>query len=91
MSIDKLPGAFWVILFGAIYAGLQAFVTAQWPDAPPAAVLGLMTTLGVLMGLVKVLWPQPVAPALPPGVSAQAGMAGPAAPQQESKVKRFLF
>lgn len=88
MSIDKLPGAFWVILFGAIYAGLQAFVTAQWPDAPPAAVLGAMTGLGVLMGAVKVLWPQPELP--PNAQAAPRGLAAPA-PPQESKVKRFLF
>lgn len=87
MSIDKLPGAFWVILFGAIYAGLQAFVTAQWPDAPPAAVLGVMTALGVLMGAVKVLWPQPDTP---DAQAAPRGLAAPA-PQQESKIKRFLF
>jgi len=31
MTINNLPGAIWPILFGAIYAGLQVFVSAQWP------------------------------------------------------------
>ncbi len=91
MTINNLPGAIWPILFGAIYAGLQVFVSAQWPDAPPASVLGIMTALGVLMGALKVLWPEPKVPELPPGVSAQAGMAGPGATQQPGKVAKFFI
>lgn len=90
MSIDKIPGAIWPILFGALYAGLQVFVSAQWPDAPPASVLGIMTALGILMGAVKVLWPQAPGPELPPGVSAQAGMVAPQA-KQPGKVSRFFL
>lgn len=100
MTINNLPGAIWPILFGAIYAGLQVFVSAQWPEAPPATVLGIMTALGVLMGAVKVLWPEPkpatVSDAnLPPGASAQAGLAAPGAAvapvKQPGKVQRFLI
>ncbi len=100
MTINNLPGAIWPILFGAIYAGLQVFVSAQWPEAPPATVLGIMTALGVLMGALKVLWPEPKAqaeyPQPPPGVQAQAGLAGPGQgpgpgpEKQPSKVVRFL-
>lgn len=89
MTISNLPGAIWPILFGAIYAGLQTFVSAQWPDAPPASVLGIMTALGVLMGAIKVLWPQPATPELPPGATAQAGMVAPT--KQPGKVRRFLI
>ncbi len=90
MSINNLPGAIWPILFSAIYAGLQVFVSAQWPDAPPAAVLGIMTALGVAMGAVKVLWPQAQEVVLPPGVSAQAGMVAPEPDKKPGKVARFL-
>lgn len=98
MTINNLPGAIWPILFGAIYAGLQVWVSAQWPEAPPATVLGIMTALGVLMGAVKVLWPQPKTPSadanLPPGASAQAGLAAPGgasgAVRQPGKVQRFF-
>lgn len=92
MTINNLPGAIWPILFGAIYAGLQVFVSAQWPDAPPATVLGVMTALGVLMGAVKVLWPEPKAPELPPGVQAQAGLAAPKMPKANpGKVAKFFI
>jgi len=98
-AIDRLPGAVWPILFGAIYAGLQVFVSAQWPDAPPATVLGIMTALGVLMGALKVLWPTPTVPlagaaALPAGVAADASPRGAVAqptPKQPGKVSRFLL
>lgn len=94
MTINNLPGAIWPILFGAIYAGLQVFVSAQWPTAPPATVLGIMTALGVAMGAVKLLWPQPTpepAADLPPGVSAQAGMTAPEPQKQPGKLSRFLL
>ncbi len=104
MTINNLPGAIWPILFAAIYAGLQVFVSAQWPEAPPATVLGLMTALGVAMGALKVLWPEPrpeTPAALPLGVQAQAGLAGPgpdqaglswhAAERPQSKIVRFLI
>lgn len=90
MSINKLPAAVWPLIYGAVYLALQTFVAAQWPGTPPAYVLGLMALLGGLQGTIKLIWPDPKAPELPPGVSAQAGMAGPAAPQ-ESKLTRFLF
>ena len=91
MTINNLPGAVWPILFGAIYAGLQVFVSAQWPTAPPATVLGLMTALGVLMGAVKVLWPQTPAP--PDGAAAAPrGMVAPETPKaQPGKVVRFFI
>lgn len=50
MSINNLPGAIWPILFGAIYAGLQVFVSAHRPVAPPAEI---------------VRWAQPVLDAQP--------------------------
>lgn len=92
MSINKLPGAFWIALVGGLGVVAEVFVSAQWPDTPPAWVLAGMAALGVLVGLVKVLWPQDAAtaPNLPPGVQAQAGMAAPE-PQKESKLVRFLF
>lgn len=87
MTINNIPGAVWPILFGAIYAGLEVFVRAQWPEAPPATVLGLMTALGVAMGAVKVLWPQ--APIIePPSGVASAPMA---APEERGKLSRFLL
>ncbi len=88
--IDRIPGAVWPIVFGGIYAGLQVFVAAQWPDAPPATVMGVMASLGVLMGTLKIMWPDPKAPELPPGVSAQAGMAAPAG-KKPGKVSRFFI
>lgn len=89
-EVDRIPGAVWPIVFGGIYAGLQVFVAAQWPDAPPATVLGLMAALGVLMGTLKILWPDPPAPQLPPGVSAQAGMVAPAE-KKPGKISRFFI
>lgn len=89
-EVDRIPGAVWPIVFGGIYAGLQVFVAAQWPDAPPATVLGLMAALGVLMGTLKILWPDPPAPQLPPGVSAQAGMVAPAK-KRPSKISLFFI
>jgi hypothetical protein len=93
MTINNLPGAVWPILFGAIYAGLQVFVSAQWPDAPPATVLGLMTALGVAMGAVKVLWPQTPAATPPDGAAAAPrGLAAPEPPKaQPSKMARVLI
>lgn len=97
MSIDKLPGAFWIALVGGIGVVAEVFVSAQWPESQPAWVLAGMAALGVLVGLVKVLWPEPKAPAvsdanLPPGVSAQAGLSAPVAAQKkESKLTKFLF
>ena len=91
MTINNLPGAIWPILFGAIYAGLQVFVSAQWPDAPPATVLGIMTALGVAMGAIKVLWPEAQSNVLPPAVAAQArGIATPEPEKKPGKVARFL-
>ena len=93
MSINKLPAAVWPLIYGAIYLGLQTFVSAQWPGTPPSYVLGIMALLGALQGTLKLIWPEPPAPDLLPGVKAQAaprGLAAPA-PQKESKLTRFLF
>jgi len=98
MTINNLPGAVWPILFSAIYTGLQVFVSAQWPEAPPATVLGIMTALGVLMGAIKVLWPTPKPPtaqATPRGMIGagpdEAGLSWHAAQKPQSKLVRFFI
>ena len=88
MNIDRIPGAVWPVLYGAVYLGLQTFVAAQWPDTPPAYLLGLMAALGVLQGAVKVLWP---APAMPLQDAAPRGeMAAPEPVAGPGKVSRFF-
>ena len=98
MNINRIPGAVWPVVYGAVYLGLQTFVSAQWPDTPPAYLLGLMAALGVLQGAIKVLWPQPTVPlqdgaALPTGAAAAPRGAVEAQPvkAQPGKVSRFLF
>lgn len=91
MNIDRVPGAVWPIVYTAIYLGLQSFVSAQWPDTPPSYILGAMVTLGALQGLLKVMWPAPSAPELPPGVSAQAGLAGPVPEKKPGRINRFFI
>ncbi len=65
----------------------------------PAAVLGLMAALGVLQGLVKVLWPTPTVPPqdggdLPTGAAAAprgaSATPAPKPPPAPGKVSRFL-
>ena len=87
MSINRIPGAVWPVLYGPVYLGLQTFVAAQWPDTPPAYLLGLMAALGVLQGAVKVLWPTPTVPlqeAAPRGAALPEPQIGP------GKVSRFF-
>ena len=87
MSINRIPGAVWPVLYGAVYLGLQTFVAAQWPDTPPAYLLGVMAALGVLQGAVKVLWPAPAEPlqdAAPRGAALPEPVTGP------GKVSRFF-
>ena len=92
MTIDRLViGAIWPIVYGAIYLGLQTFVSAQWPDTPPAYVLGIMALLGGLQGAIRLLWPQ--TPAAPDGAAAAPrGMVAPETPKaQPGKVARFFI
>lgn len=94
MNINRIPGAVWPVVYGAVYVGLQTFVSSQWPDSPPAYLLGLMAALGVLQGAIKVLWPQPVTLLgdQPPGVAGlPRGATEPPAPKQPGKVSRFLL
>jgi len=94
MNINRIPGALWPLLYGAVYVGLQTFVAAQWPDTPPAYLLGLMAALGVLQGAIKVLWPAPTVPLAdqPPGAAGlPRGAPTPPAPKQPGKVSRFLL
>ena len=88
MSINRIPGAVWPVLYGAVYLGLQTFVAAQWPDTPPAYLLGLMAALGVLQGAVKVLWPAPVEPL--PDAAPRGTMAAPEPVTGPGKVSRFF-
>ena len=95
MNINRIPGAVWPVLYGAVYLGLQTFVAAQWPDTPPAYLLGLMAALGVLQGAIKILWPEPTVPLqdIPPGAAAapRGAAVTPVTVATPGKVNRFLI
>jgi hypothetical protein len=92
MSIDKVPGAFWVGLIGAISSMGTIYLVTQYPANAPAWVAAALTGFSLLVGLAKVLWPTSTAttPTAQDGLPLPAGVAMAGTPRP-SAVRRFFF
>ena len=87
--VNKMPNAAWAGILGILAVVFQVFIEAQWPGTPPAWAIALSTGLVMAAKLVTVLLPQPVEPAIPPGVQAR-GMAEAQPVEKPGKMRRWL-